>query len=103
MKEDMPCAPVNPYGLQKDVGELYCKVFNEIYGLKTVALRYFNVYGPRQPKEGAYVPVIGTFLGQKKMGKPLTVAGDGNQTRDFTHVYDVVRANILAMESEKTG
>jgi len=103
MKEDMPCAPVNPYGLQKYVGELYCKVFNEIYGLPTVSLRYFNVYGPRQPKEGAYVPVIGRFLTQKKEGQPLTITGDGSQTRDFTHVFDLVMANILAMESEKTG
>ena len=103
MQEDMPCAPVNPYGLQKYVGELYCKVFNEIYGLPTVSLRYFNVYGPRQPKEGAYVPVIGRFLTQRKEGQPLTITGDGTQTRDFTHVFDLVGANILAMESEKVG
>lgn len=103
LREDMPCFPANPYGLQKYVGELYCKVFTEIYGLKTVALRYFNVYGPRQPREGAYTPVIGIFLTQNQMGQPLTITGDGGQTRDFTHVYDVVRANILAMESEKAG
>ena len=103
MREDAPCRPLNPYALQKYVGELYCKIFSDIYGLKTVSLRYFNVYGPRQPREGAYAPVIGIFLTQKKEGKPITITGDGGQTRDFTHVYDVARANILAMESEKTG
>ncbi|MBI2450090.1 MAG: NAD-dependent epimerase/dehydratase family protein [Candidatus Nealsonbacteria bacterium] len=103
MREDMPCSPLNPYALQKYVGELYCKIFFDIYGLKTVSLRYFNVYGLRQPREGAYTPVIGIFLTQKKEGKPLTISGDGEQTRDFTNVYDVARANILAMESEKTG
>jgi UDP-glucose 4-epimerase len=103
MKEDAPCDPLNPYALQKYVGELYCNIFPDIYGLPTVSLRYFNVYGPRQPREGSYVPVIGIFLTQKKNGEKLTITGDGEQTRDFTHVFDVVRANILAMESEKVG
>ena len=103
MKEDGQCFPLNPYALQKYVGELYCKIFFSIYGLPTVALRYFNVYGPRQPREGSYVPVIGIFLTQKKSGKPLTITGDGGQTRDFTYVSDVVKANILAMESDKVG
>ena len=103
LREDMPCIPLNPYGLQKYVGELYCKIFYDIYGLKTVSLRYFNVYGPRQPREGSYVPVMGLFLTQKNQGKSLTITGDGEQTRDFTHVSDVARANILAMESEKVG
>lgn len=103
MKEEGVCQPLNPYALQKYVGELYCKIFADIYKLPTVSLRYFNVYGPRQPREGSYVPVIGIFLTQKKQGKELTITGDGEQTRDFTHVFDVVRANILAMESEKVG
>lgn len=103
MKEDMTPQPLNPYALQKYVGELYCKIFSEIYGLPTVSLRYFNVYGPRQPEEGAYVPVIGVFLKQRSRGEPLTVTGDGNQTRDFTYISDVVMANILAMESDKVG
>lgn len=103
MKEDTLCAPLNPYALQKYVGELYCKIFSDIYGLPTVSLRYFNVYGPRQPREGSYVPVIGIFLTQKSKGEKLTITGDGKQTRDFTHVFDVVRANILAMESGKVG
>ena len=103
MKEDAPCHPLNPYALQKYVGELYCKIFSDIYGLPTVSLRYFNVYGPRQPREGAHTPVIGIFLTQKKAGQPLTITGDGEQTRDFSHIFDVVRANILAMESDKVG
>lgn len=103
MKETAMCAPLNPYALQKYVGELYCKIFSDIYGLPTVSLRYFNVYGPRQPREGSYVPVIGIFLTQKEKGESLTITGDGQQTRDFTHVFDVVRANILAMESVKVG
>ncbi|MFH1575376.1 MAG: NAD-dependent epimerase/dehydratase family protein [Candidatus Nealsonbacteria bacterium] len=103
MKEDGECHPLNPYSLQKYVGELYCKIFYDIYDLPTVALRYFNVYGPRQPREGSYVPVVGIFLTQKNRGEKLTVTGDGEQTRDFTHVSDVVKANILAMESEKVG
>lgn len=103
MREDAPCDPLNPYALQKYVGELYGKIFSSIYGLPTVSLRYFNVYGPRQPIEGSYVPVIGIFLTQKKKNEKLTITGDGKQTRDFTHVFDVVRANILAMESGKVG
>ncbi len=103
MKEDASCDPLNPYALQKYVGELYCKIFFSIYGLPTVALRYFNVYGPRQPREGSYTPVIGIFLTQKGRGEKMTITGDGQQTRDFTHVFDVVRANIAAMESDKVG
>jgi UDP-glucose 4-epimerase len=101
--EDLPCLPLSPYGLQKYVGELYCRVFSEIYGLATVCLRYFNVYGPRQPESGAYTPVIGIFLTQKRQGKPLTITEDGEQTRDFTHVFDVVEANLLAQKSDKVG
>jgi len=103
LREDMLCFPLSPYGLQKYIGELYCRIFYEIYGLPTVSLRYFNVYGPRQPEEGAYVPVIGLFLTQKSRGEPLTITEDGNQTRDWTYVSDVVEANILAMKSDKVG
>ncbi|MBX4215892.1 NAD-dependent epimerase/dehydratase family protein [Candidatus Parcubacteria bacterium] len=101
--EDMPAMPKSPYGLQKYVGELYCRVWNEIYGLETVSLRYFNVYGNRQSEEGAYALVIAKFMKQKREGKPFTITGDGEQTRDFTHVRDVVAANLLAMESAKVG
>lgn len=95
--------PKSPYGLQKYIGELYCKVFSVVYGLETVSLRYFNVYGPRFSAKGAYALVIGKFIDLRKKGKSMTITGDGTQTRDFTHVYDVARANLLAMKSDKVG
>lgn len=101
--ESMDARPMSPYGLQKYIGELYCRVWSVVYGLPTVSLRYFNVYGPRFNPEGAYALVIGKFIKQKNEGKKLTITGDGNQTRDFTHVSDVVNANILAAESENVG
>ncbi len=101
--ETMSANPKSPYGLQKYIGELYCRLFNQVYGLETVSLRYFNVYGPRNSSEGAYALVIAKFFDLFKNGKPLTITGDGTQTRDFTSVHDVVRANILAMQSKKVG
>ncbi len=101
--ESFEANPKSPYGLQKYIGELYCKLWSNIYGLPTVSLRYFNVYGPRQSAEGAYALVIAKFLKQVKEGKPMTITGSGKQTRDFTSVHDVVNANILAMESSKVG
>ena len=71
-------------------------MYNDLFGLKTVIFRYFNVYGERSPIKGQYAPVIGIFLRQRKDGEPLTIVGDGEQRRDFTHVSDVVQANILA-------
>jgi nucleoside-diphosphate-sugar epimerase len=103
LKEGMKENPKSPYGLHKFIGELYARVWSEVYNLPTVSLRYFNVYGPRQSSEGAYALVIAKFLKQKSEGKTLTITGDGEQTRDFTHVRDVVRANILAAESSKVG
>lgn len=103
LTEDMPAHPKSPYGMQKYFGELSCRLWSEVYELPTVSLRYFNVYGPRFDPSGAYALVIGRFLTQKKAGQPLTVTGDGTQTRDFTHVRDVVRANLLAMESRTVG
>ena len=97
--ETMQASPKSPYGLQKYIGELMCKLWSDIYKLPTVSLRYFNVYGPRFNSEGAYALVIGKFLKQRCEGKPMTITGDGEQTRDFIHVYDVVRANMLAAES----
>lgn len=91
----------NPYALFKYVGEEMAHLFHNLYGLPVVCLRYFNVYGERQSVKGAYATVLGIFLNQKKSGKPLTIVGDGKQTRDFTYVGDVVRANILAMRSKK--
>jgi UDP-glucose 4-epimerase len=103
LTESMTPNPKSPYGLQKYIGELYCKVWRAVHGLETVSLRYFNVYGPRLNPDGAYALAIGKFLRQRKEGKSLTIWGDGTQTRDFTHVRDVVRANLLAMESKKVG
>jgi UDP-glucose 4-epimerase len=101
--ETMNANPKSPYGLQKYIGEMYLRLFYQIYGLETVSLRYFNVYGPRQNPDGAYALVIGKFLKQLKAGGPMTITGDGTQTRDFTSVYDVVNANLLAMKSAKVG
>ena len=103
LKESMTSIPKSPYGLHKYIGEQYCRVWSEVYGLPTVSLRYFNVYGPRMNPAGGYALAIGKFLKQRKEGKPLTIWGDGTQTRDFTHVSDVVRANLLAMESKRVG
>ena len=98
LTEDMTAMPKSPYGLQKYIGELYARMWSEIHGLSTVSLRYFNIYGPRYNAEGAYALVIGKFLEQRKRGEPMTITGDGKQTRDFTSVKDVVRANIIAAE-----
>lgn len=103
LHEDMKAEPKSPYGLHKYIGELYCKLSSEIYGLPTVCLRYFNVYGPRQSEEGAYALLIARFLKLRREGKPLSITGTGEQTRDFVHVRDIVRANILAAESETVG
>lgn len=103
LREDMIPQPKSPYSLFKLIGEYYCKLFNELYDLPTISLRYFNVYGPRQSCEGAYATVIGIFLRQAKANQPLTIVDKGIQTRDFTHVRDVVRANILAAKSDKVG
>lgn len=94
--EDMPPQPKSPYAITKLVGEMYCRVFYEVYGLRTTALRYFNVYGPRQDPLGAYAAVIPRFLSAALAGAPLTIHGDGMQSRDFTFVQDVARANLLA-------
>lgn len=101
--ETMAANPVNPYGLQKYVGELFAKLWSETYGIETVSLRYFNVYGPGMDPNGAYALAIGKFALARKTGEPITIFGDGTVTRDFTHVSDVVRANVLAAESSKVG
>ncbi len=103
LREDMKVHPMSPYALQKYTGELYCRMYSEVYSLPTVCLRYFNVYGPGASAEGAYALVIAKFLKQRAGGKPLTITGDGEQTRDFTHVRDVVRANMLGATSALVG
>ena len=103
LTETMPSNPVNPYGLQKYVGEMYTSMWPSIYDIETVSLRYFNVYGPGLDPTGPYALAVGAFLLARKEGRPLTIFGDGTITRDYTHVSDVVRANILAVESNKVG
>ena len=100
-KEDDSLNPISPYALQKLIGEQYCKLFSELYGLETVCLRYFNVYGERQLLEGAYCLVMGIFAQQRLNDKPMTIRGDGEQRRDFTYVGDVVDANIKASLYER--
>jgi len=100
LSEEMPRDCLNAYSITKCAGEDLALMYYELYGLETVVLRYFNVYGPRQPIKGQYAPVIGLFIRQKKAGEPMTVIGDGEQRRDFTHVNDVVQANYLAATSE---
>ena len=94
--ETQPDDCLNPYSVSKVNGEKLCKMYTSLYGLETVCFRYFNVYGNRQPLKGQYAPVIGIFLRQLAAGEPLTIVGDGEQRRDFTHVDDVVNANIKA-------
>jgi len=97
LNEEMPDDCLNPYSVSKASGEKICKVYTNLYGLKTVTFRYFNVYGEREPTKGQYAPVVGLFLRQHAAGQSLTIVPDGTQRRDFTHVSDVVEANILAM------
>jgi UDP-glucose 4-epimerase len=94
--ETQPDDCLNPYSVSKVNGEKLCKMYTSLYGFPTVCFRYFNVYGERQPLRGQYAPVIGIFLRQRAAGEPLTIVGDGNQRRDFTHVSDVVKANVMA-------
>ena len=103
LREEMSARPMSPYGLHKYIGEEMCRVFSLVYGIETVSLRYFNVYGSRYNPEGAYALVIGKFIEQKKRGEALTIVPPGTQTRDFTHVRDVVRANVLAVKAELVG
>ncbi|MCW3139265.1 MAG: NAD-dependent epimerase/dehydratase family protein [Methanophagales archaeon] len=102
-REGMTPNPLSPYAVTKLVGEYYCKVFNDVYGLNTISLRYFNVYGPRQDPHSEYAAVIPRFVSRVLRGEPPIIYGDGQQTRDFTFVKDVVNANILAMNSDATG
>jgi|TARA_R110002020_G_scaffold83065_7_gene205763 UDP-glucose 4-epimerase len=98
--ETMPDDCLNPYSVTKVSGEKLCKMYTDLFGLETVVFRYFNVYGERHPIKGPYAPVIGIFIRQKQNGEELTIIGDGRQTRDFTHVSDVVSANILASNTD---
>ena len=102
-KEEDPIDPISPYAMQKYYGEVACRMFANVYGIETVSLRYFNVYGERQSLEGAYALVMCVFARQRLNNEPMTIRGDGEQRRDFTHVKDIAKANLLAMSSEKVG
>jgi nucleoside-diphosphate-sugar epimerase len=99
--ETMPPCPLSPYALQKYAGERYCQLFHRLYGLETVALRYFNVYGPRQNPKSEYAAVIPRFATACLSGEAPVVYGDGEQTRDFTYVGDAVAANLLAADAPR--
>jgi UDP-N-acetylglucosamine/UDP-N-acetyl-alpha-D-glucosaminouronate 4-epimerase len=99
LRESMNPNPLSPYALQKLAAEEYTRLFHCLYGMETLTLRYFNVFGPRMATQGAYVTVISAFLRARMRGEPLIIYGDGDSTRDFTHVRDVVSANLLAMNA----
>ena len=101
LHEEMDRDCLNPYSVSKVAAEDLCKMYNNLYDLNTIIFRYFNVYGERQPLKGSYAPVIGIFLRQRESREDLTIVGDGLQTRDFTHVSDVVNANMLAAETHE--
>jgi len=97
--EEMPAGPLSPYAVSKHAGELYCQVFWGLHGLETVALRYFNVFGPRQDPASEYAAVIPKFITALQRGQAPVIYGDGEQTRDFVYVSNVVEANLLACQA----
>jgi len=100
--ENMCPSPLSPYAITKLCGENYCRVFYEIYGLRTTSLRYFNVYGPMQNPKSEYAAVVPKFISSTIGGNPIEIYGDGEQTRDFTFVEDVISANLLSCKSKKS-
>ncbi|MGZ7118724.1 MAG: SDR family oxidoreductase [Methanobacterium sp.] len=103
ISENTPINPISPYAISKISGELYCKAYNELYGLSTISLRYFNVFGPKQDPNSQYAAVIPIFINKILKNERPVIYGDGEQTRDFISVKNVVDANILAAESKETG
>ena len=101
--EDMTPKPLSPYAVAKLAGEYYCKSFTEVYGLETVALRYFNVFGPRQDETSQYAAVIPRFVAAMSRGEAPTIYGDGEQSRDFTYIDNVVHGNLLAIQAPDAG
>jgi UDP-glucose 4-epimerase len=97
--EEMPCDPLSPYALQKYIGEQYCRLFYQLYGLETISLRYFNIFGPKQDPNSLYSAVIPKFIDALLQGRPPIIFGDGEQSRDFTYIENVVQANLLAMSA----
>jgi nucleoside-diphosphate-sugar epimerase len=102
-REDQMLMPVSPYAASKLAGEHYCRIFSKLYNLETVSLRYFNVFGPRQDPDSQYAAVVPLFIQAALDGVPLTVHGDGMQSRDFTYIDNVVQANLRAMEAPGVG
>jgi len=103
LREDMERDCLNPYAVTKVAAEDLARMYYTLWGLETVIFRYFNIYGDREPTKGQYAPVVGLFLKQFRDNEVLSIVGDGTQRRDFTHVDDVVQANMLAMESDNPG
>ncbi|MFH1615670.1 MAG: SDR family oxidoreductase [Planctomycetota bacterium] len=101
--ETMPVRPLSPYAVGKLVGEYYCSVFSSVFGLETISLRYFNVFGPYQDPTSQYAAAIPAFVTSILKDKPPTVYGDGEQSRDFTYIDNVVEANLLAVKAERTN
>jgi UDP-glucose 4-epimerase len=101
-KEEMVPTPLSPYALQKFVGEEYCRLFFQLYGLETISLRYFNIFGPKQDPNSIYSAVIPRFIDALVSGRAPIIYGDGEQSRDFTYIDNVVHANLLAMNIERT-
>jgi UDP-glucose 4-epimerase len=102
-REDMAITPMSPYGVSKYAGEAYCRSFFEVYGLETVALRYFNVFGPRQNPVSEYAAVVPNFIAAALLSEPATIYGDGEQARDFTYIDNVVAANLAAAKARGIG
>ena len=100
LREDMERDCLNPYAVTKVAAEDLARMYYTLWGLETVIFRYFNIFGEREPTKGLYAPVVGLFLKQQRNNEALTIVGDGSQRRDFTHVEDVVQANMLAMQSD---
>ncbi|MBM4277106.1 MAG: SDR family oxidoreductase [Deltaproteobacteria bacterium] len=101
-KEEMVPNPLSPYALQKFIGEQYCRLFFQLYGLETISLRYFNIFGPKQDPNSIYSAVIPKFIDALISDRPPVIFGDGEQSRDFTYIDNVVHANLLAMDAERT-
>jgi nucleoside-diphosphate-sugar epimerase len=101
--ESMPTNPLSPYAVSKLAAEAYCRTFTRVYGLETVSLRYFNVFGPRQDPNSLYAAVLPRFIGALLSKEPPVIYGDGSQSRDFTYIENVVQANLLALEATGVG
>jgi nucleoside-diphosphate-sugar epimerase len=101
--ESMPTNPLSPYAVSKLAAEAYCRTFTRVYGLETVSLRYFNVFGPRQDPNSLYAAVLPRFIGALLSEEPPVIYGDGSQSRDFTYIENVVQANLLALEATEVG